>query len=224
MLFRSFASLLAVMIAFVAVGVTHAQEMGGRVVLVLPFDNHSGDASLNWIGNSFPNTVNKRLASAGFLTISHDDRAFAYDHLGLPVDFRPTRATTIRLAQQLGANYVIFGSFMVANSRIAIQAKVLSIDTLQLSPALEDSAELKRLFDAENAVAWKVAKALDPKFAISEPTFLAAPGAVPLPAFEDYIRGINATTDAERLSRLQAAVALVPNYAAAGLWLVQHQN
>ena len=73
------------------------------MVLVLPFDNHSGNPSLNWIGDSFPDTFNKRLNSAGFLTISHDDRAFAYDHLGLPVDFRPTRATTIRIAQQLDA-------------------------------------------------------------------------------------------------------------------------
>jgi len=57
-----------------------AQAPGGRVVLVLPFDNRSGDASVSWIADSFPDTLNKRLASAGFLTISHDDRAFAYDH------------------------------------------------------------------------------------------------------------------------------------------------
>ena len=67
---------------------------GGRVVLVLPFDNRSGDATLNWIGDSFPDTLDKRLNSAGFLTISHDDRAYALDHLGLPAGFRPSRATT----------------------------------------------------------------------------------------------------------------------------------
>lgn len=206
-------------------------EPSGRVVLVLPFDNHSGNASLNWIGNSFPDTLNKRLNSAGFLTISHDDRVFAYEHLGLPADFRPTRATTIRIAQQLDANYVIIGSYDVkpgpdggmANSRILIQAKVLSVDALRLSGPIEDSAELMRLFDAENAIAWKVARALDPKFAVSEQTFLAAPGGVPLSAFEDYIRGINASTDAEKLKRLQGAVALVPNYAAALLELGKEQ-
>ncbi len=208
---------------------------GGRVVLVLPFDNHSGNASLNWIGDSFPDTLNKRLNSAGFLTISHDDRQFAYEHLGLPVDFRPTRATTIRIAEQLDANYVILGSYGVqpgpaagaanstAGSRITIQARVLSIDELRLSAVLEDSAELMRLFDAENAIAWKIAAKIDPHFAGSEQTFLAAPGAVPLPAFEDYIRGINATTGAERLKRLQAAVALVPGYAAALLELGKEQ-
>ena len=231
---KSFALFLALVAIFACGPAAVAQtsgDSGGRVVLVLPFDNHSGNASLNWIGNSFPDTLNKRLTSAGFLTISHDDRQFAYDHLGLPEDFRPTRATTIRIAQQLDANYVIIGSYNVqpgsdggtANSRITIQAKVLSIDALRLSPAVEDSAELMRLFDAENAVAWKVAGVIDPHFSASEQTFLAAPGGVPLPAFEDYIRGINATTDTERLKRLQNAVSLVPTYAAALLELGKEQ-
>ena len=211
-----------------------ADSAGGRVVLVLPFDNHSGNASLNWIGDSFPDTLNKRLTSAGFLTISHDDRLYAYDHLGLPADFRPTRATTIRIADQLDANYVVIGSYTVvpgpgggakgqAMGRIMIQAKVLSMDALRLSGMIEDSAELTRLFDAENAIAWKVAGAMDPHFAVSEQTFLAAPGGVPLPAFEDYIRGINAPSGDERLKRLKNAVAQVPNYPAALLELGKEQ-
>jgi tetratricopeptide (TPR) repeat protein len=236
---KSFALFLALVAIFACGPAVAAQtpgDAGGRVVLVLPFDNHSGNASLNWIGDSFPDTLNKRLMSAGFLTISHDDRQFAYDHLGLPADFRPTRATTIRIAQQLDANYVIIGSYNVqpgsgsnagsggtSNSKIVIQAKVLSIDALRMSPVVEDSAELMRLFDAENAIAWKVAGVIDPHFSVSEQTFLVAPGGVPLPAFEDYIRGINATTDGERLKRLKNAVSLVPTYPAALLELGKEQ-
>lgn len=209
----------------------HISSVGGRVVLVLPFDNHSGNPSLAWIGDSFPDTLNKRLTSAGFLTISHDDRVYAYDHLGLPSDFRPSRATTIRIAQQLDADFVVIGSYTVeqttangaAVSRIAIQAKVLSVDELRLSKPVEDSAELTRLFDVENAIAWKVAGVLDPHFSASEQTFLGAQGAIPLPAFEDYIRGINTSSAPERLKRLQDAVALVPDYAAALLELGKEQ-
>jgi len=205
-------------------------QPGGRVVLVLPFDNHSGDPSLNWISDSFPDTLNKRLASAGFLTISHDDRLFAYDHLGLPADLRPTRATTIRIAQQLDANFVVVGSYTVSpntgaagGDKISIQARVLSLDNLTLSAPLEDGAELDRLFDAENAVAWKTARVLDPHFAPSEQSFLSASGPVSLSAFEDYIRGSDAPTAAERLKRLQAAVKLAPDYSAALLALGKEQ-
>jgi tetratricopeptide (TPR) repeat protein len=171
--------------------------------------------------------LNKRLASANFLTISHDDRLYAYDHLGLPADFRPTRATAIRIAQQLDANFVVVGSYTMSNAsgtdRIAIQARVLSIEDLRLSAPVEDGAELSRLFDAENAIAWKTARLLDPHFSVSEQSFLAASSPVPLPAFEDYIRGSSAATASERLKRLQAAVTIAPGYAAALLALGKEQ-
>ena len=230
---RLFKKILAFTLTLATIFAPHhllAQEENGRVVLVLPFDNRSGNPSLNWIGDSFPDTLNKRLDSAGFLTISHDDRAFALDHLGLPAGFKPSRATTIKIAQQLDANYVIVGSFNTiggANGtnpdKITIQAQVLSVDELKLSPPIEDGAELARLYDAENAIAWKVARSIDPHFSIAEPTFLFAPGGVPLPAFEDYIRGTTAPTEDERIKRLQAAVDLAPNYSAALLALGKEQ-
>lgn len=201
-----------------------AQEItAGRVVLVLPFDNRSGNPSLSWIGDSFPNTLNKRLVSAGFLTISHDDRSFAYDHLGLPTDFRPSRATTIRIAQQLDASYVVVGSFNVTGDKISVQAQVLDVTNLRLSAPLSESADLQRLFDAENATAWRIARFLDPHFNVAEQTFLAAPGAVSLSSFENYIRGTNASAATERIKRLQAAVNETPGYAAALLALGKEQ-
>jgi tetratricopeptide (TPR) repeat protein/TolB-like protein len=199
------------------------KDPGGRVVLVLPFDNRSGQPNLNWIGDSFPDTLNQRLGSAGFLTISRDDREFALDHLGLPPDFRPTRATTIRIAQNLDADYVIVGSFntVTANNvqRILVQAQVLEIKQLRLSPPLEDSSELPRLFDIENAIAWKVARQIDPHFTVSMQTFLAAYAGIRLSAFENYIRGTDATAPQERIKRLEVAVADAPGYAAAQLAL-----
>ena len=222
-------ALLGVLASTSALAQAQGPTSGGRVVLVLPFDNRSGNASLNWIGDSFPDTLDKRLNSVNFLTISRDDRAYALDHLGLPAGFRPSRATTIRIAQQLDANFVVVGSYTTkpgtagGKDRIAIQAQVLSVDALSLSHPLEDSAELNRLFDAENAIAWKVALEIDPTLNVAEQTFLAAPGAVPLPAFEDYIRGANALTAQERLKRLQSAVAQAPDYPAALLALGKEQ-
>ena len=200
-----------------------APAITGRLVLVLPFDNHTGQSNLSWIGDSFPDTLNQRLTSAGFLTISRDDLKFALDHLGLPVNFRPTRATTIRIAQTLDANFVIIGSYTVNNGRIAVQSQVLNINQLSMTHPLADSSELKRLFDVENAIAWKVAHTIDPHFNVAEQTFLSASAGVPLSAFEDYIRGTSATTPEERIQRLQSAVQLDPNYDAALLELGKAQ-
>ena len=101
---------------------------------------------------------------------------------------------------------------------------MLSIDDLKLSAPVQDGGNLNHLFDVQNAIAWKLARQMDPQFNIAEQTFLAAPGGVPLPAFEEnYIRGDNAATAEERLQRLKAAVALAPDYAAALLALGKEQ-
>jgi tetratricopeptide (TPR) repeat protein len=199
------------------------RQPGGRLVLVLPFDNRSGQSNLGWIGDSFPYTLGQRLNSVGFLTIGRDDRQYALEHLGLPDDFRPSRATTIRIAQTLDADYVIVGSFNVQNGRIEVQAQVLEVNQLRMSPPLTDSAGLPRLFDVENAIAWKVAQRMDPHLAVAEQTFLAAAGGVRLSSFEDYIRGTSAPTSDERLKRLQAAVAETPDYTPALLALGKEQ-
>jgi tetratricopeptide (TPR) repeat protein len=204
------------------------RQSGGRLVLVLPFDNRSGQPALNWVGDSFPFTLNQRLVSAGFLPISRDDRLYALDHLGLPTGFKPSRATTIRIAQQLDADFVVVGSFVVSNlntpnARIEVQAQVLDVNKLRMSAPLRDSAELSRLFDVENAIAWRVAQGLDPHFAVAEQTFLAAAGGVRLSSFENYIRGTSAPSAAERLKRLQTAVSETPNYPAALLALGKEQ-
>jgi len=200
-----------------------ASETGGRVVLVLPFDNRTGQTNLAWIGDSFPDTLNQRLTSAGFLTITRDDRQYALDHLGLPIDFKPSRATTIRIAQTLDADFVIVGSYTVNNSHIGVQAQVLEVNRLRLSQPLTDSSELTRLFDVENAIAWKVAKQIDPHLNIAEQTFLTAPGGVQLSAFENYIRGTDASTSQERIKRLQMAIQDAPDYPAALLALGKAQ-
>ena len=195
------------------------KEPGGKIVLVLPFDNRSGQPNLGWIGESFPDTLNQRLSSAGYLPVTRDDRQYALDHLGLPKDFRPTRATTIRIAQNLDADYVVVGSYNVQNSRIQVQAQVLEVNKLKLSMPLEDSSELPRLFDIENAIAWKIARQIDPQFQVAEQTFLAASSGIQLAAFENYIRGTGAPTSTERVKRLSEAVKDAPNYAAAELAL-----
>ncbi|MDR3736176.1 MAG: tetratricopeptide repeat protein [Acidobacteriaceae bacterium] len=205
-------------------------DSSGRVVLVLPFENHSGQPGLDWIGESFPTTINQRLGSASFLTITRDDRMFALDHLGLPLDFKPSRATTIRIAQTLDADYVIVGSFTTSgvapNLRIQAQAQVLRIDTLHLDAPIQDSTPLPRLLDLENALAWNIARQMDPNYNVAQETFLSASAGLQLNAFENYVRGLVDRNPADSATHLQAAVQLQPNYAAAILALgkLQYAN
>ena len=38
-------------------------ETGGRVILVLPFDNRTGQTNLAWVGDSFTSTPNRNPTS-----------------------------------------------------------------------------------------------------------------------------------------------------------------
>jgi hypothetical protein len=59
---------------------------------VLPFDNRTGQPSLEWIREAAPEILSSRFASAGFAPMSRADRLYALDHLGLPQGFHPSRA------------------------------------------------------------------------------------------------------------------------------------
>ena len=107
---------LVVVVVFTSLGMmaqsSTPEPSPGRLILVLPFDNRSDQPNLDWISEAIPEVLNRRLASAGFLPISRDDRLYALDHLGLPSTFQPSRASAIRLAQTLDADYIIVGSFL----------------------------------------------------------------------------------------------------------------
>jgi len=191
----------------------------GRLLLVLPFENHTGQASLDWIGQAFPEIFNRRLSSAGFLPISRTDRIYALDHLGLPLNFQPSRASAIRLAQTLDADYVVFGSYTTTGNTLNTTAQILDVTNLRLGASLNEQADLTRLLDTLNSLAWKVTRQLDPSYAVAEQTFIAADSELRLDAFENYVRGLTEDSIGERIRHLREAVRLSPRFYPAWLAL-----
>jgi tetratricopeptide (TPR) repeat protein len=191
----------------------------GKLLLVLPFDNLANQPNLDWISEAVPEVLNRRLASAGFMPISRDDRLYALDHLGLPSSFQPSRASAIRLAQTLDADYVIVGSFSTSGSRFRAKAQVLKMDALHMSAPLQEEADITHLLDVLNSLAWGLAKQIDPQFAVARNTFVAAGAGMRMDAFENYIRGLVETDPAEQIRHLKEAVRLDPGFSPALLGL-----
>jgi TolB-like protein len=193
--------------------------MSGRLLLVLPFDNRTDQPNLDWISEAVPEVLNRRLASAGFMPISRDDRLYALDHLGLPSSFQPSRASAIRLAQMLDANYVIVGSFSTSGSRFQVKAQILRVDAMHLSAPLQEEADLTHLLDVLNSLSWGLAKQIDPTFAVARDTFVAAGAGLRIDAFENYTRGLVETDPAEQIRHLKESVRLDPSFSPALLAL-----
>ncbi len=213
----------------------------GRILLVLPFDNITtpnspaaptslgnsrnlqGDSqsassgnietsSLDWLREAAPEILNSRLTSAGFFPLTREDRLYALDHLGLPETFQPSRATAIRIAQTLDANYVLVGSYRVSGTTLSLEARIVDVAKLRISDTITQAGEISKLIPLLNSLAWQIARKLDPSFSVSEETFRTADANIHLDAFEQYIRGLTEHDDSTRLRHLKKATDLNPNF------------
>ena len=192
---------------------------GGRILLVLPFDNRTGQPSLEWIREASAEILTSRLAAAGFSPMSRADRRYALDHLGLPQGFHPSRATSLKLAETLDADSIIVGSYVTDGAGIVAEAQLVDVPHLRISDAVTARGEMRSLIALFDSLAWKLTRQLDPGFKASEETFVAADSGLRLDAFEQYIRGITEPDQTERLRHLNQSVALSPEFSPAWMAL-----
>ncbi len=152
----------------------------GRVLLVLPFDNRTGQPSLEWIREAAADILSTRFASAGFEPTSRDDRMYALDHLGLPQGFQPSRASSLKLAQTLDADSIVVGSYTTDGTGIVAEARLVDVPQLRMTPEVSARGEMKDLIAVFGTLAWKLTRQLDPSFSVAEETFAAAGSGIAL--------------------------------------------
>jgi len=190
-----------------------------RILLVLPFDNGTGQLNLEWIREAAPAVLDQRFASAGFAPMSRPDRMYALDHLGLPQQFQPSRAGALKLAQTLDVDSVVVGSYRLEGTGIVAEARVLNVPHLRMSDAVMARGEMKDLIAIFDSLAWRLTRIMDPGFSVAQETFLAAGASLRLDAFEQYIRGISENDQQERARHLKKSVELSPNFGPAWMAL-----
>jgi tetratricopeptide (TPR) repeat protein len=229
---RRFAAGMGILVsfAFLTAVCTRAQAAGdaaatpsaadkGRILLVLPFDNRTGQPSLEWIREAAAELLSSRFRSVGFDPLNRADRMYALDHLGLPQGFQPTRASSLKLAQTLDADSIVVGSYITDGTGIVAEARLVDVPHLSMSEPVSARGEMRDMIDVFDSLAWKLTRQLDPRISVAEETFIAAGKGLHLTAFEQYIRGITEPDQAERLRHLQQAVVLSPDLSPAWMAL-----
>ena len=182
-----------------------------RAVLVFPFENQSSRADLNWVSESFAETLSSRLSGPGFYILEREERNAAYDQLGIPADTPLTLASEYKAAQTLGVDWAVLGKFNVEGDRLSASARLLDLRQLKLSPAIEVSGELGELVDLQTRLVWRLMASYDSNFTVStEEDFDRRFPEVRLDAFENYIRGILATDDPTRIHFFLESDRLAP--------------
>ncbi len=153
------------------------------------------------------------MATAQYFVIHREDRVYAFDRMGLPVNIRPSRATLLRIAEEMDADYVVAGSYVFDGRSFTARARIMDVKRLRMMPETVESGALTQLKEIQNALAWDLLQTLDSGMTTPKAAFLAATSPVRLDAFENYIRGTIATERPERIKLFKEAVRLAPDYA-----------
>ena len=162
-----------------------------HAVVVFPFENRSTRADLNWISESFSETLASRLSGPDFYVLERAERNAACDQLGIPTDTPLTVASEYKVAQTLGADWAVLGRFNVEGSGLAATARLLDLHQLKLSPPIEVTGELTDLVELQTRLVWLLEAGHNPHFTVgAEEDFSRKFPEVRLDAFENYIRGI----------------------------------
>jgi tetratricopeptide (TPR) repeat protein len=180
------------------------------VFLVFPFENSGASPRLDWLGEGLEELTIQYLSDSGAQVYSHAGRAGELERYGLPTSAKLSRATMLRIAQDLDADYVIFGSFGSSGTSLTIEARTLRVDPPALLTPVHESGPLTSLMDLHASVVWHLLSANDKAYPLSLKELAKLQRTLRLDAFEHFVRGLLATEDDSRLRELREAARLEP--------------
>jgi TolB-like protein len=151
--------------------------------LVLPFFNLSKDPNLDWMGESLAESVREALSSEGLMALNRDERMEAYSRLSLRPYSLLTKASVVKIGQELDAEQVIFGQYDVKaapdaakgaaknGASLLITGRVLDLKRVKEGPEFHEVGALEDLAALQEHLAWQTLRFLKPAGAPSEAEF-----------------------------------------------------
>lgn len=182
------------------------------IFLVFPFENAGASPRLDWIGEGLEELTIQRLSAAGQQVFSHEGRLDEMDRAGLPPNAKLSRATMLHIAQDLDADYVVFGNFTSDGASLTVNARVLRVNPVALLPVVRETGPLDSMMNLYTRLTWRVLTSVDRNFPLNLAEFTKLQRVLYLGAFEHYIRGLLASEDETRIRDLKEAVRLEPNW------------
>ena len=126
------------------------------VYLVFPFENAGASPRLDWIGEGLEELTIQKFAAAGLQVYSHESRLDEMDRDGFPANAKLSRATMLHIAQEMDADYVVFGNFGSDGTSLTVNARVLRVNPVALLPVVRETAPLNALMDLHTRLAWRL--------------------------------------------------------------------
>src|SRR5690349_7177976 len=182
------------------------------VYLVFPFENAGASPRLDWLGEGLEELTIQALSAGGQQVYSHAGRTTELERNGLPFSAKLSRASMLRVAQDLDADFVIFGSFTSDGKTLTIDSRVLRTDPLMMLPAVRETGPLESLIEMQSKLVWRLLGESDKSYRPTLAEFSRAQRPLRLDAFEHYVRGLLANEDESRIRELREASRLEPTW------------
>src|SRR5580692_8390639 len=182
------------------------------IYLVFPFENAGASPRLDWLGEGLEELTIQRLSAAGQQVYSHAGRTAELDRSGLPPTAKLSRASMLRIAQNMDADFVIFGRFTSDGQTLMVEAQILRVSPTRLLPAIRETGPLDSLMDLQMRLLWRLLSANDHAYPRTLEAFSRTQRPLRLDAFEHYVRGLLASEDDPRLRELREAARLEPEW------------
>ncbi len=198
--------ILFLTLSFAVSGSLYAMQTGSDVVLILPFENTSGNPEFNWVGESFADSLSGLLKVPTLNVISNDERKIIQHRLRIPVTTLPSLATSLKLARESGATLLISGRYNIVPAgedtaaTITVTAKIIRVNEGRFMSEVLDGRQVTRdisLNDAlgnlqtmQGQVAYHILYQRDKALPYSQNQLIEAANKVPARAFEAYIKGL----------------------------------
>lgn len=182
------------------------------IFLVFPFENVGAPPGVDWIGEGLEELTIQRLSTAGQQVYSHSGRLNEMDVYGLPSSAKLSRATMLHIAEELDADYIVFGNFTSDGTNLTVNARLLRTSPVALFTTVSETGPLASLMELHTRLVWRLLGMLDHTYPLSSSEFAKMQRPLTLAAFEQYIRGLLANDDETRLRHLKQAARLEPDW------------
>jgi TolB-like protein len=150
-----------------------------RTVAILPFANLSKNRSVRWIGETFPELLEDRIRWPGLNVLGREERLIAFERMGIPYSNVLSKASLIKIGQELDSTLLIWGDFSLDGSKLKVSASVLNLSNNTLSSELKEEGDLVDLQAICSQLAWQILKSLDSSFVLTREAFIARFPAIP---------------------------------------------
>lgn len=182
------------------------------IFLVFPFENAGAPPRVDWIGEGLEELTIQRLSTSGQQVYTHAGRLNEMDVYGIPSSAKLSRATMLHIAEELDADYVVFGNFTSDGTNLTVRARLLSTSPVALFPVVTETGPLSSLMELHVKVVWRLLGSADHRYPLSLNEFAKLQRPLSPAAFEQYIRGLLANDDETRLRDLKEAARLEPDW------------